>query len=171
MTQDAGLYFHFPCFDGLVSAVLAADFLETKGWSIREFCAVNYAIRSTWLSNRLKKPSAVVDFLYHPDADFWADHHPTSFLSPELRLAFNQQQNPWKMYRSDAPSCASLLWQYVSDCLSSERYHEMVKWADIIDAARYSSVEEAIMGSAPALRIRSSLLHKADAAIWRFSCR
>ncbi len=162
MLQDASLYFHFPCFDGIVSAVLAADFLDSKAWSIREFYPVNYTVRSTWLSNRLKKPSAVVDFLYHPDADFWADHHSTSFLSVDVRIAFDQQQDPWKLYRSEAPSCASLLWHYVSDYIPSERYGEMVKWADIIDSARYSSVEEAIMGDTSALRIRSSLMHKAD---------
>jgi hypothetical protein len=34
----------------------------------------------------------------------------------------------------------------------------MVEWADKIDSARYDSVEEAILGDAPALQIRASLM-------------
>ena len=66
------LYFHSACFDGLVSAVLAWVFLETKDWQFQGFIPVNYDVRTMWLSDPLKTPAAVVDFLYHPDADFWA---------------------------------------------------------------------------------------------------
>src|SRR5437867_9299784 len=81
MRREGTLYLHFPCFDGLVSAVLASDFLEQNGWKFnRRFCPVNYHLRPTWISSHLRPPCAVVDFLYHSDAQFWADHHSTTFL-------------------------------------------------------------------------------------------
>ena len=80
------LYFHSACFDGLVSAVLAWVFLETKDWRFQGFIPVNYDVRTMWLSDPLKTPAAIVDFLYHPDADFWADHHPTTFLTSPVRM-------------------------------------------------------------------------------------
>jgi hypothetical protein len=73
------LYFHSPCFDGIASAVLAWDFLEERsGWRTPALHPVNYDVRQTWLEKLLDRPAAVVDFLYHPDVEFWADHHLTS---------------------------------------------------------------------------------------------
>ncbi len=49
--EAATLYFHYPCFDGIVSAALAWEFLETqKGWRVGELCPVNYTVRNTWLA-------------------------------------------------------------------------------------------------------------------------
>src|SRR5258706_7178548 len=96
MNKESYLYFHSPCFDGIVSCVLAWDFLEaTQAWSIREVHAVNYNERPTWLSRKLDSPCAVVDFLYHPEAQFWADHHATSFLNEEVKRDFEQRKSPW----------------------------------------------------------------------------
>jgi hypothetical protein len=41
--------------------------------------------------------------------------------------------------------------------LRSSRLRELASWADKIDAARYESVEEAIFGDGPALRVSTSL--------------
>src|ERR1700740_1709547 len=79
--KKATLYFHYPCFDGLVSGVLAWEFLEANEWNITQLIPVDYGIRKRWLARKLKKPCAVVDFLYHPRSDFWADHHKTTMLT------------------------------------------------------------------------------------------
>jgi hypothetical protein len=49
--------------------------------------------------------------------------------------------------------------RHFADCFGfkNPRYDEMVEWADRIDSARYASVEEAVLGDAPALQIRASL--------------
>src|SRR6185312_10838411 len=47
-------------------------------------------------------------------------------------------------------------------------FTEMVEWAEKIDSARYSSVEEAILGDAPALRINRSILLEPGAEYARF---
>jgi len=54
MTKSATLYFHYPCFDGVVSAALAWEFLEKhKGWSVGELRSINYTVRNIWLSDEL----------------------------------------------------------------------------------------------------------------------
>lgn len=163
MSQSAHLYFHSPCFDGIVSAVLAWDFLETsQRWTSVKLHTVNYDQRTAWLSTRLPKHCAVVDFLYHPDVEFWADHHLTSFLTADLRKHFSERKKDLLLYDKKSDSCASLLWNRLCTSFGDRRirYREMTKWADKIDAARYESVEEAILGDAPALRIRTSLAVK-----------
>lgn len=167
MPQSGYLYFHSPCFDGIVSGALIWDFLEAaQGWTIERARAVNYDARPTWLSTKLDQPCAIVDFLYHPDAEFWADHHLTTFLTDESRRDFERRRNHWLVYDEQSGSCASLLWQHLADSLGyrNPRYQEMVAWAEKTDSASYESVQEAIFGEAPALRISASLALKNDPA-------
>ncbi len=161
MHKSAVLYFHSPCFDGIVSAAIASDFLEGQcRWSFERYCAVDYSQRASWLSRSLEKRSAVVDFIYHPQAAFWADHHSTTFLNAEVEADFYRRREGHALfYDGRFGSCANLLWQTLNDEFDyrNEAYSDMVEWADRIDSARYSSVSEAVLGDAPALRIRASL--------------
>jgi hypothetical protein len=160
MPTDGTLFLHFPCFDGLVSATLARDYLETqRGWRSTTFRFVNYDRQPAWLDSPLPPDSAVVDFLYHPDATFWADHHGTTFLTPEAGDDFAvHRSGRTLLYDRDSPSCAMLLWKHFGGVSSDpERYGEMAAWADLIDSARYASVEEAVFGESPAMRINASL--------------
>ncbi len=161
MARSADLYFHSPCFDGIVSGVLAWEFLESvRGWKVERFRPVDYSSRGKWLKATLHTPSAVVDFLYHPQAQFWADHHVTTFLTKGARKHFDRRRGDLCLsYNDRIGSCALLLWEHLLDAFDfrNPRYREMVQWADKIDSARYDSVEEAILGDTPALRIRASL--------------
>jgi hypothetical protein len=167
MVRDACLYFHSPCFDGITSSVLTLDFLETsQDWTFKELRPVNYDQRNSWLSEEQERsrPFAVVDYLYHPSAEFWADHHQTSFLTPELKKQFCEHKSPFHIYNSKSGSCAMLLWRVLWRRFKyqNSRYSELVSWADKIDAARYSSVEEAILGSNPAITVSRSLAINKD---------
>jgi hypothetical protein len=159
------LCLHFPCFDGLISGVLALKFLEAEGWSFSRIEPLNYNVRSTWLQSSLPPRTAVVDFLFHPDAKFWADHHITTFLTEQVRQQFQAAQSDgnhdrsW-LYDANQRSCAMLLWEKLGDHFGPQanRLREMVVWADKIDSASYQSVEEAILGDAPALQVNASLI-------------
>lgn len=158
--KSATLYFHYPCFDGLVSGVFAWEFLEIhKKWNITRFSPVNYPLRKSWLTRALHTPCAVVDFPYHPKAAFWADHHQTS-LSGKARASYQQRKNKSNLFYDDrAPSCAGLLYKHLRKSLANKpHFKEMAAWAEKIDSAAFSSVEEAILGDAPALQINRSLL-------------
>ena len=158
--RNATLYFHYPCFDGLVSAVLAWQFLEQHdGWNISDFHPVDYTLRDHWLSSELKTPCAIVDFLYHPSAAFWADHHQTSILSKAAEEDFERRKgDACLLFDARARSCASLIFRHLRRSLVDKpHFKEMVAWAEKIDSAAYSSVEEAILGGAAALRISRTL--------------
>ena len=154
------IYFHSPCFDGIASAVLVWDFLEKRdGWVRPALHPVNYGQRDSWLGESLDDPSAVVDFLYHPRAQFWADHHSTTFLAEASRREFESKKDDRRIYDANAGSCALLLWDRIYKIFGhrNNRYRELVEWADKIDSARYSSVEEAVSSVAPALMIAKGL--------------
>lgn len=158
--RNATLYFHYPCFDGLVSAAIAWEFLEQWAhWRIAEICPVNYDQKQTWANRELAPTSAVVDFLFHPKATLWADHHSTAFSSAHVQQSNEPANDQWRAYDPGSRSCAALLWHNVAGSLQHlDRFGEMIFWADKIDSAAYDSVEEALFGNAPALRINLSLI-------------
>lgn len=160
MTHKARLLFHSPCFDGIVSAVLTSDYLRRhQSWGEIEYNQVSYDVRDQWLSTSLDGQTAVVDFLYHPDAVFWADHHGTAFLNPQVRTHFQTRTDGELIFDESADSCAGLLWRYFADHAGyrNECFAELVHWAEKIDAARYDSVDEALSFAHPALQISASL--------------
>lgn len=161
------LFFHAPCFDGLTSAALAWDFLETRrDWTKVRPRGVNYGVSSKWLRLPGSTPFAVVDFLYHPRAEFWADHHATTFLTQSLERDFNRRRSRGLVYDRRAPACADLLWRHLWSTYRyrNERFEQVVEWATRIDSAAYRTVDEAISGTAPALSISMALSQFSDAA-------
>jgi hypothetical protein len=157
--SDGHLFYHSPCFDGIVSAVLACDFAEVTGlWRRTSLHPVNYDARLTWLSP-LPGPAAVVDFLYHPDAQLWADHHVSTFIDEASRESFARRTDALAVYDSRAPSCAGLLWRHLHAAFGHRNgtYETLVRWAEKIDAADYVSVDEAMFSTEPAIRIGASL--------------
>ena len=159
--KKATLYFHYPCFDGLVSAALAWEFLEHhEHWQITTFVPVDYSLREAWLKRKLRKPCAVVDFLYHPGVDFWADHHATTMVNNRAAESYRRRtEKQFLFFDNYARSCAGLLYEHLRKHLAHKpHFKEMVAWAQKIDSAAYASVEEAILGDAPALKISRSLV-------------
>ena len=169
MSQSLSLYLHFPCFDGVISAVLVSEYLQrTRDWKTDEIIPVNYDQSLNWLKKPLQQNAVVVDFLYHPKAIFWADHHGTSFLSDELEADYKIKQSPDFLYDASAQSCAQLLWSKMYRKLREPRFREMVFWANRIDSARYTSAQEAVLGDDAALRINLSLLSDSSSDYCRF---
>jgi hypothetical protein len=158
--RRAAIYLHYPCFDGVASAVIAANFLTgALGWKQCEVEPVDYSESAGWLERPLAERSAVVDFLYHPHAQFWADHHGTTFLTESARHDYeNHVSNRILLYDAGYPSCAKLLFDTLRERLTNEpRYRELAHWANKIDSADYSSAAEAIFGRDAAIEINLSL--------------
>jgi len=150
--------FYHRDFDGMVSAAVLATILRQQGAGPVAWESVNYDQRTDWTRFAEGLRFAIVDFHFHPRAEFWFDHHPTTFLSPELRA----QYAPSDRWRWDpaSPSCPPLILEHARERWSfeaPERFLEMARWSDVIDAARYTSVEQAVFGDEPALRIARSL--------------
>ena len=160
MTSETPLWIRYHRdFDGMVSAAVLTHALRTTGReSELEIESVNYDQRSDWENFSRDRRFALVDFHFHPRAEYWFDHHPTTFLTPELREAYTPSDR-WQ-WDETAPSCPPLIldhaerhWGYAR----SERTQEMARWSDVIDAARFRDVDEALFGEEPALRIMRAL--------------
>ncbi|MFT5050912.1 MAG: hypothetical protein ACI8QZ_002318 [Chlamydiales bacterium] len=145
-------------FDGMVAgAVLARILRDERGEEVR-LQSVNYDQRANWGSFEEGKRIAIVDFHFHPRAEYWFDHHATTFLSEELRAQYSPSER-W-LWDETAPSCPPLVLRHAEKYWgyeASKRFTEMAHWSDIIDAAGYKNVEQAIFGDEPALRIARSL--------------
>lgn len=146
-------------FDGLVSAAVLATILRESGREQEvDWRSVNYDQRTEWAGFGRGTRFAIVDFHFHPDAVYWFDHHPTTFLSDELRARYVPSER-WH-WDVESPSCPPLIlahaarhWGY----RTPQRFEEMARWSDVVDAARYKDVEEAVFGDRPALRIARAL--------------
>jgi hypothetical protein len=150
------LFFHSPCFDGFVSAAIASEFLEQRrGWRNLRLHPVGYEYRHRWLRSVRVVRFAVVDFLFHPRAQFWADHHTTTFLTAALERQFHEQANKYLVFDPTAGSCAELLSAELKGRFgfTCDRLDDAVRWAAKIDAARYESVDEAIHPQSPAQKL------------------
>jgi hypothetical protein len=173
LSKSATLYLHFPCFDGIVSGALAILFLNNlRGWEFDSIYGVNYDLQANWLTTHLSQRSCVIDFLYHPEAEVWCDHHTTTFLESKFQAEFETRPNALHWYDQKSRSTARLLWNRAAEALGwAVRLEEMVNWADKIDAADYENVNEAIFGSHPALNICRSLGIDADSKYCNFLVR
>ncbi len=146
-------------FDGMVSAaVLAVLLRETKGEEDVFWSSVNYDQRANWECFSADERFAIVDFHFHPRAEYWFDHHPTTFLTPEFRVQYEPSER-WR-WDETSPSCPPLILQHAIQHWGyerSERFDEMAHWSNVIDAARYDSVDQAVFGDQSALRIARAL--------------
>lgn len=144
-------------FDGMVSAGVLAHCLRARGEDVR-WAGLNYDQRADWDNFQAGRRFAIVDFHFHPRAEFWFDHHPTTFLTPALRALY-QPSARW-MWEEDSPSCPPIILRHAErhwEMSIPERFREMARWSDVIDAARFSDVEQALFGDDPALRISRAL--------------
>jgi len=167
--------YHHNDFDGRASAAVMLAFLRSRGDDIEHFVPVNYYLLSQWLSEDFFKkhklfkgqrnPAIVVDFLYHPKAAWWFEHHPTTFKKPEWAKRFraDQQHHLAPQY----PSCTHLVYDALRKNFGwkpPRHIKELVKWLDVIDGAQYRSARQTIEFKEPALQVNEFVemkLHRA----------
>lgn len=158
MSNDPLTIHYHRDFDGMVSAAVLARVLRDVVGEQSRWRSVNYDQRQDWEGFEAGKRIAIVDFHFHPRAEWWFDHHPTTFLSEDLRRMYAPSDR-W-LWDETSPSCPPLVLRHAAQHLgytAPPRFLEMAKWSDVIDAARYESVDQAIFGDRPALRIARAL--------------
>lgn len=140
--------------------MLCWDFFAQRGEAnVVRLHPVGYESKETWLSKPLPPHSAVVDFLFHPSAMFWVDHHPTTFLTESVREQFEATRSANVAYDNRSRSCAALLRKHLRKSFRyrNPKYDTLVDWADRIDSAAYRDVKEAVLAPTAALQISLSL--------------
>jgi len=151
------IYFHND-LDGIASAAIILNFLRSRGDDFLKYKVVDFQIPKNWTDLKFKNPAIIVDFLYHPKADFWFDHHPANFLKPAWKKNFHQTK--FLHWDPSYKSCCRLILDRLTKYFGfkpPKYFKELAYWLDKIDGAAYSSVKEAMNIKLPAIQIAASL--------------
>jgi len=147
----ARILYHDHCFDGAASAAFFSRFLQAHVDPNATFEYTGLAHKATQLFDDDMFDgdiNAIVDFKYstNPRLTWWFDHHQSAFLSPEDAEHWRRDTTGQKLYDPTFHSCTKFI-----ATVTRERFgfhaadlDELVKWADIVDGARYTDAEEAV---------------------------
>lgn len=150
------IYYHDD-FDGRASAAMMLAFLKSRGDGIARYVPLTYGFEKAWLAADLSKkkhPAIVVDFLYHPKAAWWFDHHPTGFRKEAWRSAFRPDaQHHYD--RSYGSACHLVYDALVRDFGWKPPRHlkELARVLDVFDSAKYPSARVTIEMKGPAYEV------------------
>ena len=159
------VFYHDKCFDGACSASLFTRFHReciAAGANYEYHGLVHRAGALFDESEFTGDENAIVDFKYSasPRITWWFDHHQSAFLTEQDRENFVAcQHDPvcaaHKFFDPSYTSCTSFLAH-----IASTRYGfnatpvaELIRWADIVDGAKYESPEAAVEMAAPAMKL------------------
>jgi hypothetical protein len=168
----ARILYHANCFDGCASAALLGRFLQAREGSRLE------AIEHLPVQHQAGDPippgalsadvNAIVDFRYStsPRVDWWFDHHRSAFQPASDRAHFDADRSGQRFWDPTAPSCTGFIARVTRERFGFEApdLAELVRWADVIDAASFPSAEVAVKLEEPALRIMTFLESTRDPA-------
>jgi len=171
--MDLEVQYHGNCFDGCASAALLSRFLrEREGGRLS---GVRYVPLAHGQGNPFAADAfagdlnACVDFRFSPSPrlHWWFDHHASAFPTPEDRAAFEQDASGRKFWDPKAPSCTGFIARTLAARFGwpAAGFEELVRWADVIDAAAFASPAQAVELAEPALRIMTLLEATRDPAL------
>ncbi|MBV8136774.1 MAG: phosphoesterase [Deltaproteobacteria bacterium] len=163
--MNVRVFYHDKCFDGACSASLFARFHReciTTGAGYSYHGLVHRAGALFNEADFTGDENAIVDFKYcaSPRITWWFDHHLSAFLTPEdqedyrLGMADGRYVNR-RFYDPAYISCTSFLAHIASTKFgfNAEPVAELVRWADIVDGALYSSPQAAVEMADPAMKL------------------
>lgn len=167
------ILYHASCFDGAASAALVGRYLrDREGASLGKLDhqPVQHQEGDPFPPDAFDADlNAVVDFRWSPSPrlDWWFDHHQSAFQRPEWREAFERERRPNHFWDATAPSCCGFAARVLRERFgwTAPDLEDLVRWADVIDAARFPSAAMAVRLEEPALRIMALLEANRDPAL------
>ena len=174
--MKARVFYHDKCFDGACSASLFARFHRERIAPGAEYEFHGLVHRAGALFDEKEfvgDENAIVDFKYSPSpaVTWWFDHHLSAFLTPEDHRHFLAGQREPKIrerkfYDPDYVSCTGLIAHIAATHFGFDAapVAELVRWADIVDGARYESPESAVEMAQPAMKLTLAIESVQDAA-------
>jgi hypothetical protein len=169
---------HGHCFDGLCSAVAFTHLQRAlrSGLSF-EYFGAGYGPGQNGVDPAKLRgdENAILDFRFSPSEKltWYFDHHASAFATPKDRAAYDahvashEGQARHMFHDSTYGSCT----KYIADVgtstfgVSFDGLAELVRWADIIDSAAFSSAEMAVERKEPALQLMTVIEHHGDDAM------
>ncbi len=161
---------HGHCFDGLSSAVLFTRLMHERGLSQAQFeyKACGYGMNQQRPEEKLLvgDENAILDYRFStsPKLTWYFDHHRTAFQSDAERAAFEASHSPHFFFDASYSSCTKLIADtaLAQFGFSDPKLDPLVRFADIVDSARFESPEQAIDRSDPLMRLVSVVEHYGD---------
>jgi hypothetical protein len=161
---------HGHCFDGLSSAVLFTRLMHERGLGNAEFDykACGYGMNQQRSEEKLLTgdENAILDYRFSSSSKltWYFDHHRTAFPTQADRAAFDAAHNPNFFFDATYSSCTKLIADtaYKKFGFSDPVLDPLVRFADVVDSARFDSPEQAIDRSDPLMRLVSVVEHYGD---------
>jgi hypothetical protein len=162
---ECKVFYHDKCFDGACSASLFTRFHRECVKTADMFSYHGLVHRAGALFDErafVEGENAIVDFKYSasPKVTWWFDHHQSAFLTPEDQKNFEAgqadgSQRMRKFFNPNYVSCTSLIADIaqMNFGFNTAPLLELIKWADIVDGARYESAQAAVEMAAPAMKL------------------
>jgi hypothetical protein len=158
---------HGNCFDGVTSAAIFTRFYRER---VDPAAAVRYAAMTHGRGDPYGADhdaffdgdvNAVLDFRYSPSPrlHWFCDHHQSAFLEPGHAAHLAADRSGRKRIDMQAPSCAGLLcsWLAAEHGFDAAPLADHVRWAELIDSARFIDARQAVELAEPALQLMALL--------------
>ena len=171
MSKQVVIGYHGHCFDGMASAAVFTHLLQhlESGPLDVTYRGLDHQpggshVPSAMLTGEI---NAVVDFRYTTSEKltWWFDHHVSGVRDDELaHLRVDQGQR--KFFDPAYGSCCKLIADVARERFgcSTEALSELVRWADIIDAARFPNAMTPVELREPALQLMTVIESHGDDA-------
>lgn len=139
--------YHHDDFDGTLCSALLLNFFRSKGNNVADFIPMNFSstLKEKWTEYDFKSPFVIVDFIHHPKADWWFDHHVSSFIKPEWQEQFKNDRQHY--FDSSYKSCYGMILNFLKREYGYEPlsvFLELEADADMIDSASFPSAKDAL---------------------------
>ena len=165
--------YHANCFDGASSAAIFSRFLtEREGLALADtvFFPVQHQQGDPFPPGAFDaEVNACVDFRFSPapELTWWFDHHASAFQPATDRALYEADTSGKKFWDPSAPSCTGFIARTLEARFAwrAPDLEELVRWADIIDAAKFESAAMAVRLDEPALRLMTLLEATHDPAL------
>lgn len=175
--MDCRIFYHDKCFDGACSASIFTRFHRECVKTASSFSYHGLVHRAGSLFDEkdfIDGENTIVDFKYSasPKVTWWFDHHQSAFLTAEDQKDFERGQEDGsqrmrKFFDPNYVSCTSFIAHIGRSNFGFDTapLAELIKWADIVDGARYESAKAAVEMAAPAMKLTMVIESATDDAL------
>ena len=154
------VFYHGKCFDGTASAAVFSRFYRERinAGAVFQFTGLVHRAGSLFDESEFTgDENVILDFKYSPSPriTWWFDHHQSAFLTSEDAEHYRAGDKSHKFYDPNFKSCTKFLAQTAQTKFGFDPspLQDLIHWADIIDGAQFSSVQQAVEMAEPALKL------------------